>query len=498
MNHIHTEVCIVGGGPAGACTALGLEKRGHDTCIIESASFPRRQIGESLSSGILPLLEQLGVRDHVENAGFFRPDSAFIYWGKLQGRVARPREERGFQVDRGKFDQLLINAATRAGARLLQPAMANRPMETRDGWKIPVRIADKSSVTIFSKHLVIATGRRHYLKRYRRRLTFPLLGIYGYWRNCKLEGIESRVEAVSDGWLWCAPLPGGLVNAAVFLDPSSAFFSNREQIRQHYLKRLSESKSFRSCVKGELIESLKACDASSYVMREPAGSNWIYVGDAALGIDPLSSQGVQTAIKTAILATAVIHTQLCKSSGHAAASNFYKDRLIEIAHRHRTITERFYSDQAAIFDTEFWRKRMAPSTPRSENPPTPSSAGFRHVPNLATCLRLASGARLIDQPVLVGDFIESRKALQYSHFHRPIAFIQNIELAPLILHIDGHRAVKEIIAGWTRIIGLESACRILAWLLEAGVATPAEDGSIHETLKNSESIGTVSEECKDS
>ncbi|MGE3181163.1 MAG: NAD(P)/FAD-dependent oxidoreductase, partial [Phycisphaerae bacterium] len=46
MNTIHTEVLIIGGGPAGATCATILADHGRDVIVLEKSEFPRHHIGE--------------------------------------------------------------------------------------------------------------------------------------------------------------------------------------------------------------------------------------------------------------------------------------------------------------------------------------------------------------------------------------------------------------------------------------------------------------------
>jgi 2-polyprenyl-6-methoxyphenol hydroxylase-like FAD-dependent oxidoreductase len=67
-----SSVCVIGAGPAGSTFAARMAQLGHDVCLVERQSFPRRQLGESLSPGVLPLLDMTGARQSVEAARFRR------------------------------------------------------------------------------------------------------------------------------------------------------------------------------------------------------------------------------------------------------------------------------------------------------------------------------------------------------------------------------------------------------------------------------------------
>jgi 2-polyprenyl-6-methoxyphenol hydroxylase-like FAD-dependent oxidoreductase len=67
------EVVVVGGGPAGAATALLLKQRGHDVLLLDAARFPRDKVcGESVSPAAWPLLDRLGVSPALER---LRPEA---------------------------------------------------------------------------------------------------------------------------------------------------------------------------------------------------------------------------------------------------------------------------------------------------------------------------------------------------------------------------------------------------------------------------------------
>jgi len=110
-----TDVTVVGGGPAGAASAIRLAQLGHRVVLVERAERGRPHVGESLPPTVLPLLQTLGVGERVEAARFLRPRGAIVQWdGVLRDVRDDARDEPGFQVDRGRFDALLLHALVHA------------------------------------------------------------------------------------------------------------------------------------------------------------------------------------------------------------------------------------------------------------------------------------------------------------------------------------------------------------------------------------------------
>src|SRR5437588_12938894 len=61
------DALIIGGGPAGAATALSLARAGWTVALVERKAFPRRKVcGEYLSASNWPLLERLGVAEEFD------------------------------------------------------------------------------------------------------------------------------------------------------------------------------------------------------------------------------------------------------------------------------------------------------------------------------------------------------------------------------------------------------------------------------------------------
>lgn len=473
-DRISTDICVVGGGPAGSTVAHRLAQLDYDVCLVEREAFPRPRVGESLPAGILPLLDVLGVRERVECAGFLRPRAALVRWAEPSVQQRIQPGPPGLQVDRGRFDALLLDAAGEAGVRVLQPATAGRPQSDDDGkLTIPVRVAG-TYATLSARYIVDATGRGGFVPGKRIRASVPTLALYGYWRDTGISGSETRVEAGHREWFWCAPLAGGTVAAAVFVDPKRVASETAGDIEALYRDLLVDSELIRGCLDGELISAVSACDASCVHAAEPVGDRFIRVGDACLAMDPLSSQGVQSAIGSGLQAAVVVNTLLARSENAKLAMTFYRDRQSEKATRHCETSARFYGEKAAISNQSFWRKRAVHATgglPVSKsNPATEPPAGDRLV-------GLSGATRLADVPSIDGDFVVSLPGITHPALDRPMTFLGNAPIKPFIDAIAPKMAADDVIRAWSRHVSPGEATEMMSWMWSRQIIVPADHGT---------------------
>jgi geranylgeranyl reductase family protein len=116
----HSEVLIIGAGPAGCAAGITLARAGVDVCVVDRASFPRpKTCGDALSNRAVALVHSLGAGarlDRDPHALVRRADAVFP--GDV--RVGRDYAEPGWIVPRLTLDDALREALESSGARLHQ------------------------------------------------------------------------------------------------------------------------------------------------------------------------------------------------------------------------------------------------------------------------------------------------------------------------------------------------------------------------------------------
>ncbi|MGH3962526.1 MAG: flavin-dependent monooxygenase QhpG [Pseudonocardiaceae bacterium] len=453
------EVCVVGGGPAGAALATRLARLGHHVAIVEQHRFPRPHVGESLSPAIWPLLESLGVRERVATRGFTQAAEARIRWrGADEERI---RVGDGLTVDRGAFDAILLERAGEAGANVLPPATARRPARRGGGWAVPL-----DDRVLHARFLADATGRRRLLGGRTTPTSPRTLALHAVWRGGPpLDGAQTRIDVLSDGWLWGAHLPGGGFRAMAFVDPET-LVGERGDRERLYRRLLTASPLFADLfTSAARTERVRACNATSYAAATPIDTNSVRVGEAAFAIDPLSSSGVQTAIQTGLAAAATVHSILASDGDPRAARQYYIDHQCYSVQCHAATAAGLYAEHRPHADAVFWRRRSAGAPPVPA--PSPRIAPLADL--LPLRVRLPAAAALRDTPCLVGDCIELRRALRHPALDRPVAFLGGSELAPLLDHLPTAPSLADAIGSWDRCLPPGRALEIAEWLRRRGL-----------------------------
>jgi flavin-dependent dehydrogenase len=156
------DAVVIGGGPAGSATALMLARAGWSVAIVEKSEFPRAKVcGEFISATTSPLLAEFGLLEDVrELAGpavrrvglFARASASTAPMPAVPGEFG----EWGQALGRDKLDLLLLQAATRAGAKLWQPYRVARLEPSGEGWRCDV--GDSRRSTALSARTIIAAN----------------------------------------------------------------------------------------------------------------------------------------------------------------------------------------------------------------------------------------------------------------------------------------------------------------------------------------------------
>ena len=486
-----TDIVVAGGGPAGATIAHQLAGFGYRVVLIEKRRFPRHQIGESLTPSILPLLDFLGVRTQVEQAGFLRMAGHSVCWGSPRPRTAyysSDHHRRGFQSVRADFDLILLNQARQAGVRVVegQPVRDVRP----DG-EHGVTVRYGSGERIRAEFCVDATGHagiyaRHNLRQ--RDSIFQTLALTGYWQNAGnppgVDFANTLLEAYADGMVWSVPLHTGERNVTLLLDWRHSHAIKRVGLQRFYIEELRKA----TYVSGFLADAHlphppQVFDASLYTARQFVAGRTLLVGDAGLFIDPLSSEGVRKAMASAITGAVVVNTILQRPVMQSQAAELYEAGQRDTYRSHYQQSARYYAEEGRWPDRPFWQHRCLRLEPDAgpAAPQQPSTAFSPFDSQPVSHVMVTPDLRIQERPVIEGSYVELRPAVVTPRYPRGLRFLSGVNVPALLRCVQTQRAVPDILAAYQRHPdGRQSppaqVRQVLAQLYQEGLLRPISPG----------------------
>jgi 1H-pyrrole-2-carbonyl-[peptidyl-carrier protein] brominase len=301
----HETVPIIGGGPAGTASAMNLLRHGFKPLIIEQDVFPRFHIGESLTTECVDALNRLGLREQLQSLS--AP-------GKKGVRIFSRHPENSFyvgagdawQVERARFDSMMLNTAVERGALHLQGRA--RELAFDDGqWRLQVELPDGATRTFNSRFVIDASGQKRF--SHRQGLFGPLqegryarqIAFFSQFEGVVRQPLDAWDTLIfhreMHEWCWMIPLSDSVTSIGLVLPVDS--FKNGKLPADAFLDtRLA---AFSDPLSGRLgsavrVGPVRTVSNYSYKMEPYAARGLFCVGDSHRFIDPIFSFGVEFAV----------------------------------------------------------------------------------------------------------------------------------------------------------------------------------------------------------
>jgi halogenation protein CepH len=431
------DVIVAGGGPGGSTLASLVAMQGRKVLLLESERFPRYQIGESLlPATVHGICNLLGVSDEVKSAGFVRKNGAAFRWGTSPEPwifgfgQARMLEEIGanyaFQVERSKFDNILMNRAKQLGVDVREECRVER-LIMDNGRVVGVAYVDAhgTETTVHARYVADATGNTTRLYRHVGDRVFSQffrnVALFGYFEGAtRLPAPNSGnilCEAFSKGWMWFIPLSmtsptltsvGAVIGNEVVQDIQNS----PEQAMQDAIAACPKIRgllaSAQRVTTGQ-YGKLRVRKDWSYTNERFWKPGMVLIGDAACFIDPVLSTGVHLSTYSALLAARSINSCLRDGLDEELAFS-------EFEARYRMEFESFYNYLVAFYDMNrdeqsyYWAARKVLMSEENAN-----EAFVRLVAGGATAADIYVKARagLGDKLQAFADELEQRPGLDH-------------------------------------------------------------------------------------
>lgn len=330
------DVVVIGGGPGGSSLAAFVAMQGHRVLLLERETFPRHQVGESLlPTTVHGICRLLGVGDELAAMNFPTKLGASFRWGKnekpwrFEFSGSPVLEAAGatyaYQVERARFDALLLDNARRRGVDVRERCAVERVLRDDDGRVCGATYRDAGGArrTANARFVVDASG--HQSRTYRvvgERLYskfFQNVALYGYYAGGKRlpppNAGNILCAAFGEGWFWYIPLSDTLTSVGVVVGKEHAerLASGDDAAMDRFVAACPLVKDYLAGAErvttGE-YGRLRVRKDFSYTNTRYWAPGCVLVGDAACFVDPVFSSGVHLATYSALLAARSINTCL--------------------------------------------------------------------------------------------------------------------------------------------------------------------------------------------
>jgi len=341
------DVIVAGGGPAGTTASTLLAQYGHKVLLIDRDQHPRFHIGESMLPMSEPIFKRLGVDWNTEQ--YQRKNGAeFIDESEnLRIRFPLASQHQPYQVERAKFDHMMIENAAGKGVEVHQlEAVKDVACEALN---VSVR-TDKAEYT--AKYLIDATGRSAMMGRRKKSIqridNLGKFSLYSHYHAVDAEAADTLYETgdvkiiiVDIGWIWVIPMVGRRLSVGLVVQKDIAASERKPALFDRYL---SDSPLLTAALEGAEREFEVRAEADfSFVNTSRHGLRYACCGDSGGFLDPVFSSGVFLAVKTAEMVADRLHIALENGQEDALDLHSVDDADYALGFNSmRMFVERFY------------------------------------------------------------------------------------------------------------------------------------------------------------
>jgi len=351
------DVIVIGGGPAGSTAATTLAMAGRRVLLLEKTKFPRFHIGESLLPYNRAIFEELGVWGEISKAGFMVKRGAQFWMGDGSRHNRLDFSKGGFtefpesiQVERSKFDHILLDRSREAGAEVREECAVLRHQVDSDGVTVAYRDAGGEEQTARAAFLIDASGLgnltansaslREYYSGHKK------IAIFSHFADLVMPDGDEKGDIVivrgKNSWFWLIPLDDMKTSVGLVMDKADfqALGKKPEEVFEDAVRSTPAVRM--RFAKAEALMAPQVVVDFSYRNKSLVSPRVVRVGDAAGFIDPVFSSGVMLAMSSGRDGARVVEDALAAGKAMTPAMRSYEKRTWKSIGLYWRFIEKFY------------------------------------------------------------------------------------------------------------------------------------------------------------
>ncbi|MCU8008685.1 NAD(P)/FAD-dependent oxidoreductase [Shewanella oncorhynchi] len=366
-NSLAVDVAIIGAGPSGAIAASLLHQQGKRVLVLEKQHFPRFSIGESLLPCCMQFIEEAGMLDALNAAGFqhkngaaFRRNGTYTTFDFTDKFTPGPGTT--FQVQRASFDKLLADTAQSQGVDIRYGETVEA-IDLTENPCLMVRNEQGELYQISAQYVLDASGFGRVLPRLldlespsclpQRSAIFTHvednISDPNFDRNKILISVHPEHK---DIWYWLIPFSNGRCSLGVVAEPQ-LLARLQGSLEQQLMSIVNEEPGLKALLaNAKVVQECATLKGYSANVSRLATDKFALLGNAGEFLDPVFSSGVTIAMQSASMAAKCVTKQLNGETVDWQAD--YSAPLMQGVNTFRTYVQAWYDGrfQDVIFYEE--------------------------------------------------------------------------------------------------------------------------------------------------
>lgn len=366
-NSLDIDVAIIGAGPSGAIAASLLHQQGKRVLVLEKQHFPRFSIGESLLPCCMQFIEEAGMLEALNAAGFqhkngaaFRRNGTYTTFDFTDKFTPGPGTT--FQVQRASFDKLLADTAQSQGVDIRYGETVET-IDLTENPRLTVRNEQGELYHISAQYVLDASGFGRVLPRLldleSPSCLPPRSAIFthvednisdpNFDRNKILISVHPEHK---DIWYWLIPFSNGRCSLGVVAEPQ-LLARLQGSLEQQLMNIVNEEPGLKALLtNAKVVQECATLKGYSANVSRLATDKFALLGNAGEFLDPVFSSGVTIAMQSASMAAKCVTKQLNGETVDWQAD--YSAPLMQGVNTFRTYVQAWYDGrfQDVIFYEE--------------------------------------------------------------------------------------------------------------------------------------------------